>query len=49
MNEVEKVMLNALEKVSREIVEREKKGYIPCPLIFHQPRRPDEVEGKKWR
>lgn len=46
MNKIEKTMLNLLEKVSNEIIVREKNGQSFCPAIFHQPTKPD-IEKEK--
>lgn len=47
MKKIDKVILNVLEKVSRGIVEQEKNAHSACPVIFHQPRRPEKVKKQK--
>ncbi len=49
MNKIEKTMLNLLEKVSNEIIVREKNGQSFCPAIFHQPTKPDIEKRKECR
>lgn len=48
MKIIEKVMLIALEKASREFVDYEKNGSMRCPSVFFQPVRPMEIKKEKW-
>lgn len=49
MKKIDKAVLLVMEKLSRELIDSEKEGRLPCPLVFHQPQRPDKVKGEKWK
>lgn len=40
MKKLNREMLMLLEKVSRNVVEREKGGQSFCQVFWHQPKRP---------
>lgn len=48
MKLIEKVILKALEKVSREFIESEKAGSSHCSCVFFQPTRSTENKKEKW-
>lgn len=49
MKKIEKIMLNAIAKTTKNFVEHEKNNAPICVVIFHQPKRPEKAGESKCK
>lgn len=49
MKKIEKITLNTIAKVTKNVVEHEKKYQSLCPTIFHQPKRPEKEKNTECK